>query len=157
MTVEHGPMLVAIEVASLSVSARLVGAGLGLACLALGAWFWRRSPRRHGGREPRGRRLATSLLLLLGGGMLGGIWIEPGARPRLFLVYWTLLPLGAAILLVIAGWDLFVIRRRAMQDRSRLMEEARRQFQQDVEELQAKRKPLASLGGRPYPRHPELN
>lgn len=80
-------------------------------------------------------RVPTAITLALTGIIVGaGVWVNPRSAPIAFLTVWTIALFLVAILLIVASLDLMTIRRRALEERMRLLEDHRARLARDLRE-----------------------
>lgn len=135
-------------VVPLSALPRALASLMGAALLFVAGVLWFRSrqgdPASHALASRGARRALVGLLWVVGLVVLVGVWIDPGAHPRLFVWWWTGALLFVLALLAVALWDLMVVRRRAARERWSLWERSRAGIRAELEKPRRPDDPAAS-------------
>lgn len=132
-------------VTPLSMAAKLVGSLLGGAVAGAGLTLLMRSRSRSSDppahdfaqrieQETPWRRPNAILMTATGILIWLGVWIDPAVYPIAFVSVWMGILVATMAMMSVAIHDLLFVRKRALQDRLRLIEQNRSELEHDLKE-----------------------
>lgn len=133
-----GSMLTIAAVPPLPVPAKVVGSLMGVTILAASFYLLGRHPREESTdssmKQAYWRKPNAIFLAVIGVSFLFGTWINPARNPFLFVTVWMGVMLATVATFGVAIYDLMFIRKRAIEDRVRLLKQNRDELERDLKE-----------------------
>lgn len=82
-----------------------------------------------------------------------GVFINPAEHPRFFVYWWSAILLLVCLLLLVSGYDMLIVRYRALQQRRQLVESNRQAMIEELRDYHHKHKHGPQNGTSPKPKH----